>query len=468
MFHIKSVKIDWWGHIAFSEQIKLTPGVNLIVGKNGSGKTSILRMIDGTSRGEGKGMNGVEEELYRDKEGQPLIRIEGEKESGDGWVVQAIKSGAGIAWSSNFEVKDRIRFISSARSVNMNSAANNPIASIPKDIAIPEPGKEIDVSLEFTSAIIKDILKRIEDLAKNSTIASDVISDYNQGLVDFEKELKMDLSRANPVYFLDYKKREVAIADLSAGEKEYLYFYAFLRRIGEEKGRVILIDEPELHLHSSQIKKLCELIRKLSENNQVLIATHSPEVMQGFIDSNIVLVSSGKVTNVKNNNELKEVLSAMGLPIDPSVFTSQWICAENEPLISLKGDNAPTTPELLSWIFGDPLEKKYWSFGSNRVKADAIISGIQQVLTEQLPIKLTIIFDGDRKCYSPETYATLSTNSEGDIHFWGFWEIENLILFPELLNVIISTKEGKSGNETFWDKVRSNKDTLFKGSIRSC
>lgn len=464
MFYIKTIEIKWCEHLELDKPIELSEGINLIIGKNGSGKTSILKMLESAKLSQHKGMNGIDETRFA--EGTKLVRIECMDENGLTDVISGEKNNSAMNWSSASPIKDKIKFITSDRRVNLASASSNIIPVINKDITIPDPGVEIDVSLEFTTAILKDLFESIESTINKTNIAKDIIEDYKNGLVDFEKVIEMDLRRSsNPVYFKDYKGREIQVQDLSSGEKEYLYFYAFLRKIKNDENKIILIDEPELHLHSSQIRKLCEIISELSKKNQVIIATHSPEVMQSFISSNIVLLSSGKVNNVKSNEDIQSALIDIGLPIDPSIFTARWICAENEPFKKMKGLNAPTTPELLSWIFGNSLENKFWSFGSNKDKADGIMSGIQHVYSRSLPIKLVVIFDGDKKCVSPETYSSCEEEKSEDILYWNFWEIENIFMFPELLNDIITSKDDKSGDDIFWDKISDKKEELFSKSI---
>jgi len=463
MFYISKIKLDWYGHLGFNEEMEFNPGVNLVIGKNGSGKTSLLRMIDGIARNTSVGLDPEALSKYQ-KEGDELTKVTCKEIDGSESISSYRRQGNAGVWQNPQVLQERVRFITSDRRVNMASVANSPIPAFSKDISMPEPGAEIDISLEFTQAILKDLWEKVEELTKSQDIAKEILTSYKEGLVDFEKDIELDLKRSqNPIYFTDYRDREVQINNLSSGEKEYLYFYAFLRRVQSDQDKVILIDEPELHLHSSQLKKLCELILIIGEKNQVIIATHSGEILQSFISANIVLLDRGNVTNIKSSSDLKKALDEIGLPVDPSVFTAKWICAENEPTTALKGADAPTTPTVLEWVFGKSIKNRYWSFADNRRSAEAVVEGVKVTSSEPIPIELHVILDGDKLIDSVDKYPPSKTEtSDQGLHYWMFWELENMFLSPDLLNKLIVAVEGKSGFDQFWEKVIEKQDNLFQ------
>lgn len=71
---------------------------------------------------------------------------------------------------------------------------------------------------------------------------------------------------------------------------------------------IIAIEEPESHLHPGAIHQLNEIIKSLSESNQVILTTHNPLfVDRSNIRTNIV-VNSGKATPAKNVAAIREIL----------------------------------------------------------------------------------------------------------------------------------------------------------------
>lgn len=74
---------------------------------------------------------------------------------------------------------------------------------------------------------------------------------------------------------------------------------------------IIAIEEPESHLHPGAIHGLAEVIRRISDNNQVIITTHNPLfVQQNSLNSN-VLVDKGNARQAKNINEIRNILGIL-------------------------------------------------------------------------------------------------------------------------------------------------------------
>ncbi len=457
---IKSISVKYWKYFDFDKNLHLKPGINLILGKNGSGKTSFLRMIQDASTGQTQNLKGLTSDT---PDGTNLVTINIDDGANAISMINQ-KNGDSGNWTTNI-LTGKVRYITSQRSITSGNKALNPLVQNLGDISISVPDQAIDVAEEFNKAIIKELFDKISKITESTDFLSELEKAYKDELIDFEKDLKIDPTRENAVYFVDHKNREVGVNDLSSGEKEYLYFYAFLRRIKSDEGNIILIDEPELHLHSSQIRKLCELISILSIKNQVIVATHSGEVLQHFISrANIVLLGKGIVDHIGDPDAMRRVLEETGLPIDPSVFTAHWICAENDPSNTLTG-GGPTTPEVLEWIFGKNLKKRYWSFGSNRAVAQGYGNGIATTGTG-ITINVTVILDGDKLIKaSADYYSVAIPNPQKDVSYFPFWELENIFLTEAILNAVIPENNGRTGSMQFWDLMENNKAELLK-SIR--
>lgn len=63
-----------------------------------------------------------------------------------------------------------------------------------------------------------------------------------------------------------------------------------------EQTKLICIDEPERHLHPQVLEDLVDLMRDLSDECQILIATHSPEVVKYLNPNEVFLVN--KINNI--------------------------------------------------------------------------------------------------------------------------------------------------------------------------
>jgi len=56
-----------------------------------------------------------------------------------------------------------------------------------------------------------------------------------------------------------------------------------------ERGRIVCIDEPETSLHPDMINTIGETIKQGSKNTQLIIATHSPLLLNSFDIDDILI-----------------------------------------------------------------------------------------------------------------------------------------------------------------------------------
>lgn len=71
------------------------------------------------------------------------------------------------------------------------------------------------------------------------------------------------------------------VSSLSSGEKQMLI--QFLEALLQENRPVLFVsDEPEISLHVDWQEKLLKSLRELNRNAQLLVATHSPDVISGY------------------------------------------------------------------------------------------------------------------------------------------------------------------------------------------
>jgi len=71
---------------------------------------------------------------------------------------------------------------------------------------------------------------------------------------------------------------EVPFADLSSGEKEVFFTLAFFLR-NDVSNAIIVIDEPEMHLHPELSRLLVRTMQAIKPGNQIWLATHNGEII---------------------------------------------------------------------------------------------------------------------------------------------------------------------------------------------
>ena len=96
---------------------------------------------------------------------------------------------------------------------------------------------------------------------------------------------------------------------------------AMLSELSIRDQRLIIIDEPENHLHPEAIRYIDNVMKELSKTNQVLVSTHNPIfVNRSNISSNLI-VDEGKVERAK---ELSSIRNVLGIVCSDNLLLSDF------------------------------------------------------------------------------------------------------------------------------------------------
>ncbi len=88
----------------------------------------------------------------------------------------------------------------------------------------------------------------------------------------------------------------ISFDDLSSGEKR-LYFLGFILKNLNINNSMIIIDEPEDSLHPTWQQQILKFYSNIGENNQVILATHSPHIIGSAKPESVFLLKpeNGKI-----------------------------------------------------------------------------------------------------------------------------------------------------------------------------
>jgi len=134
--------------------------------------------------------------------------------------------------------------------------------------------KEIDSSKQI---ILSNIVKELQSEVELFNEIKIFLDEYNQFL-NYGKSLILS---ANGIYITPENH---SIQKLSSGERHLLTFLATILLMGEEQD-FILLDEPEISLNVDWQTKILSVIEKLAPNSQIIVATHSPLVVEEYPQS---------------------------------------------------------------------------------------------------------------------------------------------------------------------------------------
>lgn len=87
---------------------------------------------------------------------------------------------------------------------------------------------------------------------------------------------------------------DITLKELSEGEKKKILIFTVIQVLSSQNS-IILLDEPDSFLHPSWQKSLTKYIESLAGDNFVLLTTHSPNVLSGTDNDNVIRIQDGKV-----------------------------------------------------------------------------------------------------------------------------------------------------------------------------
>ena len=260
--YIKQVEIDslWSGkkHILWN----LRPGVNILSGVNGVGKSTILDKMAKVLKGKSR---------------------PSEYENGDFPGVRVI-----------FEPEDStMAYFDMIRSFDSTLLSS----SIVDKVADGRVRSELDWTLyelqrRYLNYQVNIANRMIALLSSNDGSSRDAAMDVSkrktqfQDMVDslFQDTLKKIDRNCNELQFLQYDET-LTPYQLSSGEKQLLVILLTVL-LEDNKPYVLLMDEPEISLHVEWQQKLVGIIRTLNPHAQIILTTHSPAViMNGWLDA---------------------------------------------------------------------------------------------------------------------------------------------------------------------------------------
>lgn len=92
---------------------------------------------------------------------------------------------------------------------------------------------------------------------------------------------------------LPLDQQEKSMASLSSGERQII---SLLYAAHISSHEIVLVDEPEISLHTAWQENLLEMFQKQLKGKQIIVCTHSPMIGAGYIDEI-------QCMNVSNTNE---------------------------------------------------------------------------------------------------------------------------------------------------------------------
>lgn len=262
-----------WGRITLQWQ-NIRKDVNILVGINGGGKTTLLNLIYDYYTGKVK------------KNAKPVLK---------GNVISSP-----ITFIRSFDVPAKAKKTTESmllqelkQTINQNGDGTSFFDYRMKMLNFPQEKEKIQKRIEqffqLINSLFEETNKRITIDPRNNTLVF-AIEGTGKVLADGNGNLIVDEKGA----FICTGDDTVELEQLSSGEKQMLLILTtvFLQ---EDKPNILLMDEPEISLHISWQDRLIEVIRQLNPNCQLILTTHSPNIFANGWEDKIVFIEDLEV-----------------------------------------------------------------------------------------------------------------------------------------------------------------------------
>jgi predicted ATPase len=169
----------------------------------------------------------------------------------------------------------------------------------------------------------------------------------NRYFPDVELLLPTLSTNGVPEIFIKYKERGRGPLDIAQSGAGLRTFISLARILEQSPSKIVLLDEPDAHLHASQQAVILDLMLDVaaSTDRQVIIASHSPEIITRVPSECIRWVDRGS-TVAQGGFEVGQMLEQMGA--SPDVYVSRRELPD--VLIYVEGvDDRPIIEAIIKW-----------------------------------------------------------------------------------------------------------------------
>ncbi len=281
-----------------------------------------------------------------------------------------------------------------------------------------------------------DFKKRLLEIF---TELDDVDVIHNEDFGRFELVLKEKLQKNGDTEQVTYD-----ITNVGQGMQTLVQMFSKILLLNPS---IVLMDEPEVHMHPALIKEFIRYVKILSEDIQFIITTHSVVLMNEvgienlFILKNEIEQKGVVVEKVKDNKGILSAVNLLGYEVDALIYTLK-------PKVFVFTEGPSDKDILLDFAKKMGLEKAVNSTTigfvplggkGDRFKMSNLINKLNQ---EYLDIPILMILDRDET--PPEKIEEIRTKYFADnpkrLHYLNKRQIENYLIEPEAIKFLVSSK----------------------------
>ncbi len=278
MVYIKDIVIDtMWGDTTL-EWHGLDPNVNIVVGQNGFGKTTMLNLIRAVLMKDDKFIRQLKAKIHINT--QITNRETGEVSTGEMYY-----DGKQVIHKPIFGGYESQSCFYYVNTFDVPASKKSSLSQLGQtlDQVLYQRNPDVFSFSDYRLSMLKDLraaMRMQERIDKFFELINSLFLMTGKTI---------DIDDKNRVIFRK-GKQIIDMNKLSAGEKQILLLL-FTLFLMEDRSTVLLLDEPEISLHIEWQDKLIQLMQDLNPNCQIIMTTHSPNIFADGWEDKLVFIS---------------------------------------------------------------------------------------------------------------------------------------------------------------------------------
>lgn len=286
-----------------------------------------------------------------------------------------------------------------------------------------------------------------------------LLGDHIRTLFDVEL-LRPEYGGGAPYIVCEYRSRPGArpldIANAGSGFLQVLLLLAFFYA---REGTLLLLDEPDAHLHVILQKEVYDVVRQVASDrgSQLLIATHSEVLLDASSPEQVISFAKApprRLSSQVDRDRLRESLKRL-------TTTDLLLAAQIGAVLYVEDRSDEQILAQWATTLGHPaaavLERPYvhWLRGNSLAEARAHFFAFQHVVE---PVRGLVLLDGDNQDQSE------GASSGGlVVSRWRRYEIENYLLIPRA--IAATAAFGDQAGTLQFDSAMSAVEAVFATEV---
>lgn len=278
MVHIKEIDIiSMWGDTSLKWNA-LDPHVNIVVGQNGFGKTTMLNLIRAVLLKDAAFIRQLKAKIT-------ITTLITDDETGSVTEGQMYYDGKQVVHTPAFGGYPSADAFYYVNTFDVPASKKSSLSQLGMtlDQVLYQRNPDVYSFSDYRLGMLKDLraaMHKQERIEKFFDLINSLFSSTGKTI---------DIDDKNRVVFLK-GGHIIEMERLSAGEKQILLLL-FTLFLMEDKPTVLLLDEPEISLHIEWQDRLIQLMSELNPNCQIIMTTHSPNIFADGWEDKLVFIS---------------------------------------------------------------------------------------------------------------------------------------------------------------------------------